>query len=147
MNELGLIEFDVAGLPAPQGSKRHVGRGVMVESSKAVAPWRATVAARALEVSRGRTFDGPLRLTVNFRFRMPASRPKRVRSVGVAPKTTAPDLDKLLRAVGDALTESGLIRDDARICEVRATKHEVTGWTGARIRIERLDPADTALAA
>ena len=34
------ITLTVRGLPAPQGSKRHIGRGVMVESSKRVKPWR-----------------------------------------------------------------------------------------------------------
>lgn len=33
------IGFHVIGLPAPQGSKKHVGHGVMVESSKKVKPW------------------------------------------------------------------------------------------------------------
>ena len=37
--------FAVFGLPAPQGSKRHVGEGRMVESSKRVKPWRRQVAA------------------------------------------------------------------------------------------------------
>jgi crossover junction endodeoxyribonuclease RusA len=32
------IVFTVPGKPAPQGSKRHVGRGIMVESSNHVAP-------------------------------------------------------------------------------------------------------------
>ena len=31
-----MIEIKVIGLPAPQGSKRHVGHGVMIESSKKV---------------------------------------------------------------------------------------------------------------
>ena len=39
----------VHGLPAPQGSKRHVGHGVMVESSKKVKPWREAVKWVALE--------------------------------------------------------------------------------------------------
>lgn len=38
--------FAVFGLPAPQGSKRHVGEGRMVESSKRVKPWRRQVAWR-----------------------------------------------------------------------------------------------------
>jgi Holliday junction resolvase RusA-like endonuclease len=67
---------------------------------------------------------------------MPASRPVAMRRAGQGPKTTAPDLDKLVRSVGDALTEGGLIRDDARICAVHATKSEVQGWSGAVITIE-----------
>ena len=35
------LSFDVKGVPGAQGSKRHVGRGVMLESSKKVAPWRS----------------------------------------------------------------------------------------------------------
>ena len=33
----------VPGKPAAQGSKRHVGNGVMIESSKRVKPWRTDV--------------------------------------------------------------------------------------------------------
>lgn len=36
------------GTPAPQGSKRHVGRGVMIESSKNLKPWREAVKYAAL---------------------------------------------------------------------------------------------------
>lgn len=41
----------------------------------------------------------------------------------------------IYRAVADALTASGLIVDDARICEVSARKVEVVGWTGAIITL------------
>jgi len=37
MNE---IFIPVLGIPAAQGSKKHVGRGILIESSKKVAPWR-----------------------------------------------------------------------------------------------------------
>lgn len=134
------VEFEVVGSPAAQGSKRHVGNGVMVEMGKNHKPWRVAVASAARDAASHddvpAPLDGPLQLIVSFRFPMPASRPKAARAAGSAPKTTAPDLDKLVRSVGDALTESGLIHDDARICSVHATKTEVIGWTGAVIRIE-----------
>ena len=41
------IELYAVGDPAPQGSKSHVGNGVMIESSKRVKPWRRQVAAAA----------------------------------------------------------------------------------------------------
>ena len=66
---------------------------------------------------------------------MPKSRRAAVRQAGIASKTTAPDLDKLIRSTGDALTTSGLIRDDALICSVHASKLEVVGWAGAVIRL------------
>jgi Holliday junction resolvase RusA-like endonuclease len=33
-----------------------------------------------------------------------------------------PDLDKLIRAIGDAATKSGVINDDSQICEIVAHK-------------------------
>ena len=41
------LAFPVIGTPAAQGSKRHLGNGVLVEQSKNVTPWRNTVAAAA----------------------------------------------------------------------------------------------------
>jgi len=70
---------------------------------------------------------------------MPASRPKRIQRIGIGWKVSTPDLDKLVRSIGDALTESGLIRDDARIAMVMASKVEVTDWAGAQIKLHRLD--------
>lgn len=130
-----MIEFEVVGTPAAQGSKRHVGGGVMVEQSKKLKPWRAAVAAAARDVAEGAPLDGPLSIDVEFRFPMPKSRSKTLHQVGRGPKTSAPDLDKLVRAVGDALKEGGLIRDDALFVRVSAVKVEVVGWTGAIITV------------
>lgn len=71
------LAFTVIGTPAPQGSKRHVGGGRMVESSKAVAPWRDSVAwtARGEANKRGvPQFAGPLYVEIRFRLAMPKSR-------------------------------------------------------------------------
>ena len=134
-----VITFDVVGQPAAQGSKRHVGGGRMVETAAGHAPWRAAVAAAARTHAPDTPLDGPITLIVVFRFTMPKSRPRAVRDAGTAPKTTAPDLDKLVRAVGDGLQAGGLIADDARIAEVRASKVEVIGWTGATITVTTED--------
>ena len=136
------ITFDVVGVPAPQGSHRAFvvnGRARMTEAAGTKGTqWRDAVAQAARNVAPDTPLDGPLRLTVEFRFPMPTSRRAAARAAGIAPKIGAPDLDKLVRAVGDALTEAGLITDDARICTVVAHKYEVVGWTGARIRIEEV---------
>ena len=108
----------------------------MVESSKALKPWRSAVAEAARDIAADvGQYDEPLHMEVCFRFPMPKSRRAGVRAVGIASKTTAPDLDKLIRSTGDALTTSGLIRDDALICSVHASKLEVIGWSGAVIRL------------
>lgn len=134
------LTFEVIGTPAPQGSKRHVGNGVMVESSKRVKPWRQAVATAARDVADHADveapLDGPLHLDVVFRFPMPASRSKAQRALGALFKVSAPDLSKLVRSTEDALQEAGLIRDDARICRLTASKHEIPdGWTGAVITL------------
>lgn len=107
------------GTPAPQGSKRHVGRGIMVESSKKVAPWREDVkqAALALREAGAPPLDGPIAVRMIVTLARPASAPKRRRH----PDTT-PDLSKLARSTEDALT-GVLWADDSRVVEyVRLAK-------------------------
>lgn len=142
-----VVAFEVLGVPAPQGSKSAFIRGGkvrMVEAGSAtgrtkVRSWRSAVAHAALEAAHNLDgpMDGPLHLAIEFRLPMPASRPKRMRQAGMAWHTTKPDLSKLIRATEDALTDAGLIRDDARICALRVSKLQVIGWTGARIRLAR----------
>lgn len=135
------ISFDVISTPAPQGGSRAVNtkQGVRLISTGGVKlkDWRGdvTAAARTAAQNLDAPLDGTLDLTVEFRFPMPKSRPKKVRAVGWAWKTTAPDLDKLLRSTGDALKVAGLIVDDARICLITAGKIETVGWTGATITV------------
>lgn len=137
------IRFDVIGVPTPQGSKTKMPNGAMLEGGTANLrakriDWRNAVADAAREQAAVHgTLDGDLVLDVSFRFPMPASRSKAVREQGMAWKNTAPDLDKLVRSVGDSLTASGLIKDDARLVHIVASKIETTGWTGASVTVRR----------
>lgn len=126
------LDIFVPGRPAAQGSKRHVGGGRLVEQSKAVAPWRTTVAWHAAQVFRGAPLDGPLQVVVEFVMPRPASCPKRT----TPPAIKRPDADKMLRAVFDSLT--GVIwRDDSQVVDVRARKRiaEIDEQPGARIQV------------
>jgi Holliday junction resolvase RusA-like endonuclease len=115
----------VFGIPGPQGSKRFVGRakngrGIMVESSKKVKPWREAVVAAALEANQAEKlfFDGAVRLTLQFIMPRNASAPR-----SYTPRhTKAPDLSKLIRSTEDALTTAAIWRDDSRVAELVATK-------------------------
>lgn len=119
MNRELLAEIRVAGSPAPQGSKRHVGGGRMVESSKHVKPWRDAVRADALLVRTALAaanggwvpLDEPLVLEMVFTVPKPASASKRKRTWPMR----MPDLSKLCRSTEDALTDAGIWRDDARV--------------------------------
>jgi Holliday junction resolvase RusA-like endonuclease len=109
------LMITVYGRPAPQGSKRHVGNGVMVESSKNVKPWRQAVTWAAMEQANGVKVTGPVKLKIVFTMAKP-KKPK------YAWPATAPDLSKLLRATEDALTDAGVWEDDARVVSSEISK-------------------------
>lgn len=117
-----MIEIIVYGTPAPQGSKKFVGttktgRGLLVESSKKVKPWRMDVKAAA-ELVRDQhaalmPLDGPLLVSMVFTLPKPASAPKKRRTW----PDKKPDVSKLARSTEDALSDAGLWADDARVVE------------------------------
>ena len=131
-----MITFHVSGTPAPQGSKRHVGGGRMIESSKKVKPWREAVARVASDHLLDEPLDGHLRVII--RFELPAPKKSRFGNRPAGP----PDIDKLVRSTLDGLTTSRLIVDDARIVALTATKHWAADTPGATISIEPLTPAE-----
>jgi Holliday junction resolvase RusA-like endonuclease len=110
------ITITVIGTPGPQGSKRHVGGGRMVESSKKVKPWREAVVWAAREV--GGKIVGPLWAEMVFTLPKPKSAPKTRRTL----PDRKPDIDKLVRSTCDALTTAGVYEDDARIVSLTASK-------------------------
>lgn len=131
--------FAVYGTPAPQGSKRHVGNGIMVESSKKVMPWREAV-KWAWKCAQLTCISGPVKVSVIFTLPKPSSAPKR-RTTYPGKK---PDIDKLIRSTFDALSDVGAWEDDARVVELWTAKRypsESDGalaTPGAVIRIEAI---------
>src|SRR5688572_25793337 len=107
--EFGVV---VRGDPAPQGSKDLMhgkgGKVHMVESSKRVNTGRKAIVAACLtdEGVQRMTFTGPVVVGVAFMFRQAKSNEDDYptgQNIG--------DLDKLLRAVCDALTMAKVIED------------------------------------
>jgi Holliday junction resolvase RusA-like endonuclease len=140
-----LVAFTVHGTPAAQGSKtvaHHEGRSWVREDNRALQPWRNAIAFEATAAMDGRApLAGPCRLEATFVFARPKSHYRTGRRAGELKPTaptvcaTRPDLDKLLRALGDALTGIVLV-DDARIVDVTAAKHY--GSPGAHITVLEL---------
>lgn len=116
--------LDVNGTPVPQGSKRHVGRGVLIESSKDLKPWRQKITAEAKEALMYQDdawepgFDGPVDAFFTFYLPRPLTVPKNRRGY----PSVRPDLDKLSRAICDALTDAGVWKDDSQVVGLFATK-------------------------
>jgi len=119
-----MIRISLLGSPAPQGSKKFVGttgtgRGLMVESSKKVRPWRQDVKAAAELVMAGRApLDGPLIAVMTFTLPKPTSAPKTRRTW----PCRKPDASKLARSTEDALTDAGVWTDDARVVTLISRK-------------------------
>jgi crossover junction endodeoxyribonuclease RusA len=106
----------IPGTPKPQGSKNayvRSGRAVMVEANKHLPEWRKAV----VEALQGRTEHFEDAVLVEVAFWMP--RPKTNKRKH---PTTKPDVDKLQRAIGDCLTQAGIIKDDSYIVEWNARK-------------------------
>ena len=133
------VSFFVAGTPKPQGSKRAFMRPnakhpTMVESAgDALKDWRAAVSYAAAK--QDALIDGPVRVSLTFRF----ARPKSHFGTGgnaETLKTSAPefhiqrpDIDKLTRAVLDALTNI-TFGDDSCVVAQSARKE----WAGKGFR-------------
>jgi len=130
------MKLFVPGEPAPKGSTRAFvigGRAVTTNANKNTKPWEAQVAFFVREhIGTEVMFPKPgaVRLELLFIMRRPSGEPKRM----TRDHTRKPDLDKLCRAVIDALT--GLVyTDDAQIINLMAFKRtaELIDQTGVWI--------------
>lgn len=134
------VTFRVEGMnPAPQGSKKHVGNGIMIESCKALKPWRNLVSCAAAD-SKALLMRGPVKMSVVFLFTRPRNHFKKDGTLKILdPSITSathnrapvhhaikPDISKLLRSTEDALSKL-LYEDDCRICGTIGDKRWVVG--------------------
>lgn len=126
-----LLQAWAPGLPITQGSKNVTRSGVMYDvKARELRTWRHTVAHHLLLTHRPRTvLTGPVQ--VGLWFLLP--RPKSHLRADGSKAPTAPtlptnkqDLDKLTRAVFDAITEAGVWGDDGQAVMLTASKSYAT---------------------
>ena len=123
------MRFKVEGVPAPQGSKSRGRGGHLYEANKRLKPWRDKMIAAARLAHPGPAIDAPVEVIATFYVPRP-QRPK-----FLVPATPS-DLDKYARALGDALTQAGAIKDDARIVHWDCWKaYHSEGWTGVEVEV------------
>ena len=121
-----MIEFRAVGAPVPQGSMKVINGRVLHSQGSALAVWRSSIAWAAKQAGAKLT-DAPI--TITMVFIMP-----RGKTVKRALPTVAPDLDKLVRGVLDALTGVAYL-DDAQVVSIHA--HKVYGSSGGvEVRLE-----------
>jgi Holliday junction resolvase RusA-like endonuclease len=147
-NEMTIVDFRVAGIPKPAGSKRAFvskkGKLIVTDDSGQVGKdWRGDVKSAALKAYDGEPVSGPLVLFLEFYFPRPKGHYGSGKNENVirdlAPKypTVKPDLTKITRSVEDALT--GIVwNDDAMIVIQDLRKYycdENNPQPGVRVRV------------
>lgn len=127
LNILTNFVYFVRGIPVPQGSKSVSRSGHLYDANaKTLKPWRKLIAEKIRSEDPDVVIDAPVKLTVGFCFPRPKSHFNKSGLKSSAPTyvQTTPDLDKLIRAVGDGVaTDAGLLKDDSRIVSINAEKH------------------------
>lgn len=131
----------IPGTASPQGSKKFVGmskktgRAVLVEQSLGVKPWRKQCVAVLTEyleaIGGAQCLESPMSVEITFYFR----RPKSARHRKYPHKAGPGDLDKLQRAVFDAITTARLWKDDSQVCRVVAEKEYAEDGTDPRCEL------------
>lgn len=122
--------FYVPGDPIAQGSKNAYRRGdriVLVESAKRLPAWRYKVTSAAKEANLTKLDTEAVKVTLLFCLSQPKSSTRRY-------PTTKPDLDKLTRAVLDALTGVAY-KDDSQVCQLDVQKVYTHGEAGVYITV------------
>lgn len=126
--------FHVPGTPIPEGSTRAwVVNGHPVTThanAKALGPWRSAIAEEARKAAIGQTFSDneAVYVRAHFAFLRPKSRAKQVEH------TTKPDLDKLLRALLDAL-KGIAYTDDSHVIDADVSKVYVDANPGVDVHV------------
>ncbi len=155
---MSYISFVVPGVPISQGSPKIGRRGkkaIILLDSEKLRAWRglvtheARVAARSwrhwVDVKRTKTFKGksfkivarccfnePVVVHATFYFEPPKSK-----AYGDVCHQK-PDLDKLHRAIGDALEDADIVFDDCRIVGWPTTPAKLYGKPRVEISVESL---------
>jgi Holliday junction resolvase RusA-like endonuclease len=124
------ISVDVRGLPRPQGSMRlhTLANGhTAARYPAAVWAWRHQVQQAVAELG-AEQFTGAIELRLGFDLPRPAAHYGTGRNLArLKPSArpwpiSAPDLDKLVRCISDAVTDAGLWHDDSQVVSIKAAK-------------------------
>jgi len=108
--------FVVLGQPVPQGSMKHVGGGRIVSKNPKLKEWRGKIA----QVVRDQVGEPAHRSAVSVTAIFIFNKPKTVQRDR---PTVPPDLDKLQRALGDAISiDAKYLIDDSQIVEWHSEK-------------------------
>jgi Holliday junction resolvase RusA-like endonuclease len=135
------VTFTVLGVAAAKGNmkafpfKRGDGTmgAIVTEGTKGSKDWQIAVRNAAQQQCAGKFFESAVRLAIVFFLPRPQSLPARVKH-----HTKKPDVDKLVRAVKDAL-RGVLWHDDAQVIHLVASKAYATTQPHVRIVVDHAE--------
>jgi len=134
------VKCFVRGVAVPKGSKKAFiagGRPIIVDDNrKALKDWASAVSGALQSDWEGPPLEGPVAVTLTFWFLKPPSARKRAYPV------VKPDLDKIARAVLDAMTGIAF-RDDAQVVRLMLSK-DYNAESGVHVSVGPVLEADHA---
>lgn len=129
------VSFTVEGVPIAQPRHRASCRGgfakFYIPKDHAVHAWKEAIIAAASDAISN-AFEGPVKVDLLFAF--PARRKTEIGNYRVS----KPDLDNLVKAALDALTDAGAWNDDAQVAQLHTAKVQATD-PFVQVRIEGVD--------
>jgi crossover junction endodeoxyribonuclease RusA len=125
----------IAGIPRPQGSKKAFNRGgriVLVEAAAGLKEWRELVGILYRQ-QKLEFHSRPAAVTVDLTFLLPQIKKPKLRY-----PTTKPDIDKLSRAILDALTGIAY-EDDSQVVQLKTQKVYTFNEPGVYITVSGIN--------
>jgi Holliday junction resolvase RusA-like endonuclease len=139
------LRVEVNGIPSPAGSKSGfaipgTNRVVIVDAAKRSRGWKNDVADEAARAMAGDLWRGPLLVQIVFGFPRPKAHfgtgrnADQVKSSAPHYHVVRPDVDKLSRAVMDALRGVVYADDSQVVCKTVSKQYEQTARTVIFVR-------------
>ncbi len=115
------ITFFVPGEPIAQPRHRVTKHGAYIKKDHPIHKWKAAIAQTLLEgYANKKIEEDPVKLKAKFKMPIPECRKKT--AFENTPHIIKPDIDNLLKAVMDVLTQTGVFKDDDIVYEINVSK-------------------------
>jgi len=111
---------------------------------KKIGPWKQILTLHMRQHAPATPWDGPVELDVTFYFDRTQELKRPKHGSGEILHAVKPDLDNLVKAIKDVMTEVGIWTDDGRVCDCVTRKRYCARDFGPGVRvIARLVAPDT----
>jgi Holliday junction resolvase RusA-like endonuclease len=122
-----VIEFFIPHELKPKGNRKQAWKGASFPTHpKSVKDNAAALRYFAAEHRPDTPWSCGVKLVADVVYPWRSNTPNRVKELGMYPKFTRPDVDNLLKQLGDVLQSTGFFTDDGKIAEATIRK-----WHGA----------------